>query len=326
MNEKGEKKVRKSKELNVTPKTPRSKGGLVLDVLSNVITAILIVLVLFLLFLNLTRTNDNGINIGKYNLFRVITGSMAPDIKEGDMVVVKTVPIDEINVGDIITYRVGGDRAVLLTHRVVNVFDGGEGFITKADYPSNAVEDPAVKAEYVIGKHSFTIPFAGRLLNLFESRSVWIIVPLIFIALVIMLEVVKSFLKKSKARPKPSEIPVSEDPVPDDVLSASDKNQSEESLSHEAEGEPDDQQPPVTIPENEPEEQPMIVPEQELEEQPASIPEEEPKKIPTFPEDELEEGSREKNTAEFYIAPDATKAPNKSKSTNSKRKEREKKK
>lgn len=71
------------------------------------------------------------------------TGSMNPVFGEGvNGIVVKPLSVDEINVGDIVSFYSGGE---LVVHRVVEVGEDEEGvyFITKGD--SNGFSDGKVR-------------------------------------------------------------------------------------------------------------------------------------------------------------------------------------
>jgi len=64
----------------------------------------------------------------------VLTGSMEPTLSKGDMLFIKRVSPDELNIGEIVAYKRGG---VIVVHRVINITS--EGFKTKGD--ANDAED-----------------------------------------------------------------------------------------------------------------------------------------------------------------------------------------
>jgi signal peptidase len=182
--------------------------------LSNVVTVILVILIIVLLFLNLTRSDETGVTIGRYSAYNILTESMAqsviPDergIHPGDMIVVRRAEKADIEVGDVITFRVGGH---LVTHRVVEVRDGGNQFITRGD--ANRADDqrpddlnpnrrsPALRYDDVVGVVLFTVPYVGNLVRVLTQPSVWIFVPIVFVAIIISLEIIKSFSKKTTSK------------------------------------------------------------------------------------------------------------------------------
>ncbi len=78
-----------------------------------------------------------------YRTLQVATGSMEPDIKVGEMVIIKK--SDQYEVGDIITYEI---EESYVTHRIIEKND--EKIITKGD-ANTAIDDPITESS-IIGK------------------------------------------------------------------------------------------------------------------------------------------------------------------------------
>lgn len=92
----------------------------------------------------------------------MITGpSMEPELKAGDLVIVKEVPAEAIAVGDVIRYRYDN---VYVLHRVIEIHDedGAITFVTKGDN-NNAIDPDPVRAEQLEGRAVLTIPKVGLL-------------------------------------------------------------------------------------------------------------------------------------------------------------------
>lgn len=90
----------------------------------------------------------------------VLTGSMAPTIPVGSVVVVQPVDPQTLTVGDVITYAVGADANS--THRITAVHRTADSlsFTTKGD--ANPAEDlEPVTAAAVRGKLLLTVPHLG---------------------------------------------------------------------------------------------------------------------------------------------------------------------
>lgn len=69
--------------------------------------------------------------IGKYKLMVVMSNSMYPTLKKGEIIVSKSFSgKEELSVGDICTYIVKGE-AYTITHRIVDITD--EGYIFRGD-------------------------------------------------------------------------------------------------------------------------------------------------------------------------------------------------
>lgn len=125
-----------------------------------------------------------------YHIMRVLSNSMEPDIKVNTCVIVKETEIDDIEVGDIITFRsmeteIYGEYN---THRVydiqINEKTGEKEFITKGDafeYPDRL----PVTYKNILGKMYKKIPYSSKLSILMEKLAnnriyfVIIILPLI---------------------------------------------------------------------------------------------------------------------------------------------------
>lgn len=92
--------------------------------------------------------------------------SMGPSIEVGAAVVVTPVPADQLAVGDVISLVAGESRSVF-THRIVRIIDVGEGIAVETQGDANAVVDPSpVPAADILGRVSWTIPYAGYLITL----------------------------------------------------------------------------------------------------------------------------------------------------------------
>ncbi|MPQ44308.1 signal peptidase I [Clostridium tarantellae] len=115
--------------------------------------------------------------------YTVLSGSMTPTIPIGSIIYDKKIDFNDINVGDVITFKAGDSEDGIVTHRVVAKDENSKSFTTKGD--ANASEDQGqVKYEDVIGKYNFHIPFIGRfLMTLKESKAY------IFIALFIIISI-----------------------------------------------------------------------------------------------------------------------------------------
>jgi signal peptidase len=90
----------------------------------------------------------------------VLSGSMSPTLRLGDLMVTEPVAADAIKVGDIITYRSPIDGS-LVAHRVVEIQSQSElAFRTKGD--ANDRPDPyLVTSQNVVGVVKFSVPLLG---------------------------------------------------------------------------------------------------------------------------------------------------------------------
>ncbi len=97
---------------------------------------------------------------GNYKVMIVQSGSMAPAIKMGSIVIVK--PVADYKIGDVITFGPMTKTKAPTTHRIaeIKVQDGEPVYITKGD----ANEDPdqrEITKKEIIGKVLFSVPYLG---------------------------------------------------------------------------------------------------------------------------------------------------------------------
>jgi len=94
---------------------------------------------------------------GNYKIYVVKSGSMAPAIKTGSVVVVK--PSKSYNIGDIITF---GGAKTPISHRIYDIKDnnGSLSYITKGDN-NNTADSQEVRPDEIIGKIILTVPYVG---------------------------------------------------------------------------------------------------------------------------------------------------------------------
>jgi signal peptidase len=123
--------------------------------------------------------------IGAKESFVVLSGSMAPQIQQGDVVVVRSTPPRQIETGEVITYRVegdlGGEGIDRVTHRVVERRQTADGlvFVTKGDANERRDSEP-VEPPQIIGGVWFHIPAIGWLILLAQrpvGNVLFLVVP-----------------------------------------------------------------------------------------------------------------------------------------------------
>ena len=117
-------------------------------------------------------------NIFGYSVLSTETGSMAPTIEKGDIVIIKIG--DEIRENDIITYK---KNNVLITHRIMNI--DGDTIIAKGDY--NNTEDEPITKNQVIGKSVFIIHNVEVWKKVFTDMHVIVPVVITIILFILMI-------------------------------------------------------------------------------------------------------------------------------------------
>ncbi|SRR5699024_8230480 len=93
-----------------------------------------------------------------YEEMAVLTGSMEPNYPVGSLIFVKEIEPDQLEVGDVITYRLDSDTVV--THRIVEIDKEAQTVTTKGDANSSNDGSPVPYSE-IVGKAHFKIPYLG---------------------------------------------------------------------------------------------------------------------------------------------------------------------
>lgn len=89
--------------------------------------------------------------------YAIVSGSMEPFYPVGSLVFSRSAEPEEIQVGDCIVFRSGGETGV---HRVVEIDREAKTFTTKGD--ANVIADPPVPFASLIGRISaFALPWLG---------------------------------------------------------------------------------------------------------------------------------------------------------------------
>lgn len=142
-------------------------------------TLLLIAAVFALLFMTV------GPRVLHYRTATMLTGSMVPTIKPGDVILDTQEPVQDVAVGQIITYHIPVDDHRVESHRVVWVGHDPSGHVlvrTKGD--ANPIADPwtAQLGNEPVWRVRSVIPMAGTVIRTLRT-------PLIHLVLVLVLPV-----------------------------------------------------------------------------------------------------------------------------------------
>jgi signal peptidase len=98
--------------------------------------------------------------------FVIRSGSMAPAIDTGDVIVTRPVHPAQVGPGDVVTFRDPSRSEALVTHRVVEVSPEGDRytFVTKGD-ANTGTEQWSVAAQGTVGARALVVPKAGYLVT-----------------------------------------------------------------------------------------------------------------------------------------------------------------
>lgn len=127
------------------------------NILSSVLVVLLVLCAIFLM----------GSRLLGYQVFTVLSGSMEPEYSVGDLLYVKSVDPNTIQIGDPITFVVN-EELMVATHRVINIDTQGQRFYTQGD--ANKIPDAnPVHFNNVIGVPQFAIPLLGYVSNFIQN-------------------------------------------------------------------------------------------------------------------------------------------------------------
>lgn len=115
-----------------------------------------------------------------FGLAEVLSDSMYPTIKTGDVIMV--VPKDEYQIGDIVAFE---DGSMIVTHRIIDQNEDGS-FVTKGDYVGNSADDMPLKEQYIIGKVVNVFEGVGPFVSVMQSPLV-IMLSIMIIAILLYL-------------------------------------------------------------------------------------------------------------------------------------------
>ena len=154
--------------------TKKKSQRKILGILFDVFTVVVIFFVIFLLFcmFQMKGLSANGIALGGFRAFLIQTMSMEPEYPVGSVVVAKSVPVETLKEGDVISFRVG-QGGLVLTHRIVDIerFEDGYYMITTKGDTNLENDRDKVDGRDVFGIIIMCIPKLGLMLN--WLRSIW---------------------------------------------------------------------------------------------------------------------------------------------------------
>lgn len=160
----------------------------IFQVFNAVAIALILVSVFVLVSVVLTPAGQVPQVLG-CSVFRVMTGSMEPEIPENSLLVVKKTPPEDIAPGDVISFFSPDPmlEGAVNTHRVVRIEkeSGRIRFITKGD--ANVIEDTyPTDASALVGRVVFKSYGLGKVVSLLSNPLVFgiiILLPLLVILL-----------------------------------------------------------------------------------------------------------------------------------------------
>jgi len=135
---------------------------------------------------------------GNYKVMTVISGSMAPAIKMGSVVIVK--PAADYKIGDVITFGPYSKTKAPTSHRIydIKVVDGQPVYITKGDV-NNAPDAREIQKRDVLGKVLFSVPYIGFAVD-FAKKPMGFALIIVVPAAIIIYDEIKKIIQELKIK------------------------------------------------------------------------------------------------------------------------------
>ena len=146
------------------------------------------------LFVLILRFLGESPSIFGYSFYYVLTESMEPEIMAGEIIICKSAKPENLQVGDIVTYigEKGELKDKIITHKIVDINDGV--FTTQG--VANDIPDPTISASQILARYVASVPLAGKLFSLINSKFGFIFLIVTPLGLLIVNEIsviVKAF-------------------------------------------------------------------------------------------------------------------------------------
>ena len=167
-----------------------------------------IFIILFCMIVLCQRVFNQENGLFGYRVFTIVTKSMEPELKVGDIILVKETPIDEIKKGDNVTYQGMSDdlNGKIITHQVKDYIDENGTRIFYTQGVNSSTMDPAVYESQLYGvvKYKFIVlSFIYKVITNTIGFIFFIVIPLSY---VFVMELKTIVIERNKAKEKEKEI------------------------------------------------------------------------------------------------------------------------
>ena len=121
----------------------------------SITATILLILSTVLCFTVIKQINEKGyVSLGGNSFFKVVTGSMSPEIEVGELIRTSKVSIDKIEIGDIVSFISVSPKTqgLIITHRVIDIETDDNGeimLVTKGDANLPVDTEPVTESNYI---------------------------------------------------------------------------------------------------------------------------------------------------------------------------------
>ncbi len=148
---------------------------------------LLVVLVAVLIVMFNARISGEAPSVFGYQIFRVSSGSMEPELMIGDVILVKEAEPADIEKGDIVTYKgeVDDFDGKFITHKMIEdpQLVDGEYVFKSQGIVSGAIPDPLWYEDQLMGEFVCKIPFIDSVYTFFLKPYGLIVFVLVIVVL-----------------------------------------------------------------------------------------------------------------------------------------------
>ena len=160
----------------------------------KVIVWIFVLLVIFVILVQ--RIFNNRVSIGSFRMFTVVTGSMEPVYKVGEVVISKEVDPSTIKKGDDVVYlgEKNDFKDKIVTHRVIKIEKKDNEYYFTTKGIANDYSDPVISSNQIYGKVVYkpvVLSFLSGILNTKLGFYLLIFVPVAFLIFLEILDYIK---------------------------------------------------------------------------------------------------------------------------------------
>lgn len=173
-----------------------------IKILKRIATIIFVIVVYNMILVGISIIDGiEPLSLFGYQAYIITSDSMKPEIKNGDVILVRKIEEKDLRENDVITFMEEGQN---ITHRIVEIseIDGKKEFKTKGD--NNEIQDnKMVLYENIKGKVIMKIPLLGNIVLWMKDQFIILIV--LFIVLLICFYSIQR-KEKSEIRRRKKEI------------------------------------------------------------------------------------------------------------------------
>lgn len=138
-----------------------------------------------------------------YQTYIVLTGSMSPTLPVGTVLILEPVPVEQLAVGDVITFGHPDRFNDVVTHRIVALTDNSQGRIIESKGDANPLPDSwKLIGRGTAWRLSFAIPYLGLLLLKLQHplvREALLVIPLLWLGFGLLRDIWRPAPREARA-------------------------------------------------------------------------------------------------------------------------------